>query len=63
MAMRLSIHRLIDRIFAIDGTSPDDLAMLEERVAALQPRMVWLYLLIATYFGGLAVVMRKAGWN
>ena len=61
--MREWTHRLIDRMFAIDGSSPDDLAMLEERIAALQPRMVWLYLLIATYFAGLAVVMSKAGWK
>jgi len=53
----------IDRLLAIDGTGPDDLAMLEERIAALQPRMIWLYLLIATYFVGLALVMRIAGWN
>ena len=39
--------RSIDRIFAIDGTSPDHIAILEEQIAAIQPRMPWLYFLMA----------------
>ena len=57
MSKRRIIDR-IDRLFGIGGTDPDDIAMIEERIAALQPRMAWLYLLIAMYFVGLAFVMR-----
>ena len=61
--MREWARHWIDRIFAIDGAEPDEMAMLEERIAALRPRMMWLYLLIAIYFVGLALVMHKAGWK
>ena len=33
----------IDRWLGIDGDSPGDLALIEERLAVFQPRMPWLY--------------------
>ena len=33
----------IDRLFGIAGTSPAEIAIIEERLAILQPRMPWLY--------------------
>jgi diguanylate cyclase (GGDEF)-like protein len=61
--MTIWAANLTDRIFAIDGTSPAQIAVIEERIAALQPRMAWLYLLMAIYFAGLAGVMPGARWT
>lgn len=34
---------MIDRLFGIAGDSPHDLALIEDRLAAIQPRMPWIY--------------------
>ena len=33
----------IDRWLGIDGDSPGDMALIEQRLAVLQPRLPWLY--------------------
>ncbi len=45
----------VDRLFAIDRRGPDDIALLEERLATLQPRMPWLYAMLISCILGLFV--------
>lgn len=51
--MMSTICQRLDRFFAIDGTSCDDIALMEERLAALQPRMPWLYAMMLSGLTGL----------
>ena len=53
--MRQSLVHRIDRLFGIAGTSSDDLALIEERLAALQPRMPWLYAMMVSCLIGMIV--------
>lgn len=56
----------VDRWVGLSGHSPEAVALIEERIAALRPRMIWLYLLIILYLLGVELSLRNMGmktWN
>ena len=56
----------IDRRVGLEGHSVEQTALVEERIATLKPRMVWLYLLISLYLFGVELSLRETGistWN
>ena len=55
-----------DRLVGIEGKSAEDMVLIEERIAALKPRLIWLYLLISVYLVGVEISLRATGiqtWN
>ena len=53
-----SLTSTIDRLFGISGDAPRDLALIEERLAALQPRIPWIYAMIVSCLIGLVVTFK-----
>lgn len=50
----------------IDGQSAGEMILIEERIAALKPRLIWLNLLISFYLVGVEISLRISGistWN
>ena len=47
---------IIDRLLGIAGTQPRDIALIEERLATLQPRMPWIYAMMLSCVLGLLFI-------
>ncbi len=59
------VIQTINRMFGIGGTGSDDIALIEERLALLQPRMPWLYLMMLSCLVGMIFsfdVQRDMPW-
>ena len=56
----------IDRRIGIGGQSVEAMLIIEERMVALKPRLIWLYVLISLYLIGVELSLRASGihtWN
>ena len=61
-AMRvMQLRPWIDRIVGIGGQSPEAMELMEERIASLKPRLLWLYPLITLYLVGVALALHETG--
>jgi diguanylate cyclase (GGDEF)-like protein len=56
--MQNTVTATIDRMLGIAGDSPRDIALIEQRLVTLQPRISWIYAMIVSCLVGLLITCR-----